>query len=56
LTDTITLDPEELEHARWVSREELLAAFAGRHPDITAARSGAIAHFILRNWLADRLD
>lgn len=56
LSETISLDPAELEQARWVSREELLAAFAGRHPEITAARSGAIAHFILRNWLADRLD
>jgi NAD+ diphosphatase len=52
----ITIDPEEIEAARWVTREELVSAFAGRHPEIKPARSGAIAHFILRNWLADRLD
>jgi NAD+ diphosphatase len=56
LEDRLVLDPAELEAARWVSREELLAAFAGRHPEISPARPGAIAHFILRNWLADRLD
>lgn len=56
LTDAITIDPEELEQARWVTREELVTAFAGRHPQIKPARNGAIAHFILRNWLADRLD
>ncbi|GAA0312963.1 NAD(+) diphosphatase [Rhodovulum strictum] len=52
----ITLDPAELEAARWVSREDLLAAFAGERTDILPARKGAIAHVILRLWLADRLD
>ncbi len=52
----ITIDPDEIEAARWVSREELVSAFAGLHPEIKPARNGAIAHFILRNWLADRLD
>ncbi len=56
LGDAITIDPEEIEAARWVTREELVSAFAGRHPEIKPARNGAIAHFILRNWLADRLD
>ncbi len=55
-SEAITLDPVELEHARWVSREEVAQAFAGQHPDILPARKGAIAHFLLRNWLADRLD
>ena len=52
----IRVDPDELEAAIWVSREELVQAFAGRHPTIKPSRKGAIAHFILRNWLADRLD
>ena len=52
----ITIDPEEIEDARWVSREKLAQAFAGQHPDILPARKGAIAHFLLHNWLADRLD
>jgi len=56
LSRDITLDPNELEQAMWVTREEMLEAFAGRHPVIQPARNGAIAHFLLRNWLADRLD
>jgi len=51
-TDEITVDTTELEAARWVSREDLAQAFAGLHPEIKPARKGAIAHFILRNWLA----
>ncbi|WP_333817406.1 NAD(+) diphosphatase [Tabrizicola sp.] len=52
----IHIDPEEIEHALWVTREEMVQAFAGQHPVIRPSRQGAIAHFILRNWLADRLD
>ena len=52
----ITLDPKELEDALWVSREEMLDAFAGTHPWMKPARRGAIAQFLLSNWLADRLD
>jgi NAD+ diphosphatase len=55
-SDRITVDPEELEQAIWVTREELVQAFADRHPMIRPSRKGAIANFILRNWLADRLD
>ncbi|WP_372886088.1 NAD(+) diphosphatase [Shimia sp.] len=56
LSDEITVDPVELEDAIWVSREEMMQAFAGGHPTLKPARKGAIAEFILRNWLADRLD
>ncbi|MBO9474525.1 NAD(+) diphosphatase [Shimia sp. R10_1] len=56
LSENITVDPNELENALWVSREEMLDVFAGTHPFIKPARKGAIAHFLLRNWLADRLD
>ncbi|SFD24943.1 NAD(+) diphosphatase [Tropicimonas isoalkanivorans] len=56
LSAEIRLDPEEIEDARWISREEVLAIFAGRHPEIRGAREGAIAHFLLSHWLADRLD
>ena len=52
----IRIDPEELEQALWLTREELVAAFAGLHPLVRPARNGSIAHFILSNWLADRLD
>ncbi len=56
LSDAITVDPAELEDARWMTREEVADAFAGLRSDIKPARKGAIAHFLLRNWLADRLD
>ena len=52
----IDVDPNEIEDARWFSREEIADAFAGRNPVLKPARKGAIAHFILWNWLADRLD
>jgi NAD+ diphosphatase len=55
-TTEITVDPEELDDARWVSRSEMLEVFMGRHPEIAGARKGAIAHFLLEAWLADRLD
>jgi NAD+ diphosphatase len=56
LTERIEIDPEELEDALWISREQLVAVMAGQHPSIKPARKGAIAQFILSNWLADRLD
>ncbi|WP_296763260.1 NAD(+) diphosphatase [Sediminimonas sp.] len=55
-TAAVTIDPVELDDAVWMSREEMMEAFAGRHPVLTPAREGAIARFLLRNWLADRLD
>jgi NAD+ diphosphatase len=56
LGSEITLDPVELEDALWVTREEMVAVMAGLHPRIRAPRRGAIAHFLIANWLADRLD
>ncbi len=56
LSDAITLDPAELQDALWVSREDLVQVFAGAHPQIRPPRNGAIAAFLMRNWLADRLD
>ena len=55
-TEAVTLDPAELEDALWIGRRELLDVFAGGHPRIRPPRAGAIAGFLLRNWLADRLD
>jgi NAD+ diphosphatase len=40
----------------WVSRERLLRVFMGEDPEIRPPRTGAIAGFLLREWLADRLD
>lgn len=52
----IKIDPVEIEDALWVTREEMADVFAGQHPKIKPARKGAIAHFLLENWLADLLD
>ena len=52
----IHIDPNEIEQALWVSREDMAEVFAGRHPLIAPPRHGAIAGFLLRNWLADTLD
>jgi NAD+ diphosphatase len=56
LSDEITIDPVEIEDAIWVTREDVMEAFAGRHAFLAPAREGAIAQFLLRNWLADTLD
>lgn len=56
LDDAITVDPEELEDAMWVSRADMHIVFAGQHPVMKPARKGAIAHFLLDNWLAKTLD
>lgn len=55
-SDQIKIDPAELEDAVWVTREELVAVVAGQHPKIKPGRKGAIAQFLMSNWLADRLD
>jgi NAD+ diphosphatase len=52
----ITIDPNEIEDALWVTREDMMDVFAGRSTKMLPARKGAIAHFLLDNWLADRLD
>ena len=56
LNTDITIDPDEIEDAFWISREELMQVMAGEHPIIKAARRGSIAQFLMTNWLADRLD
>ncbi|WP_434290270.1 NAD(+) diphosphatase [Celeribacter sp. SCSIO 80788] len=56
LSREITLDPAELEDARWVRREEMALALAGRHPEIAAARKGALAQVLLSKWVADDWD
>lgn len=52
----ITIDPVEIEDAMWVTREDMMEVFAGTHTKILPARKGAIAHFLLENWLADTLE
>lgn len=56
LDTDITLDPVEIEDARWFSREEVMEAMRGENPDLRPARPGSIARFILDRWLGDDLD
>ena len=56
ISHEITIDPVEIEEALWVSREDMLLAYAGQHPKLAPARKGSIAHFLIGNWLADKLD
>jgi len=55
-TTEITIDPVEIADALWISRERLLQVVAGRDPEISAPRQGAIAGWLMREWLADRLE
>ena len=54
LSEQITVDPAEIEDAVWVSREDMMTATTGAHPRIKPARKGAIARFLIENWLAGR--
>lgn len=56
LTREINRDPNELEDARWLTREEVMAAQAGLDPDIWPSRKGSIARFLIERWLADTLE
>lgn len=51
----LSIDPNEIEDAIWVPRDEVMRALAGDHAFLKPARKGAIAEFILRHWVADRL-
>ena len=56
LTREITIDPVEIEDARWISREEMMEISSGHHAQVKPARKGAIAHFLIERWLSDTLD
>ncbi len=55
-SDDIQIDPAEIDHALWISKSDLMDAFAGQNPSLMPARKGSIANFLLQNWLADTLD
>ena len=55
LSTEIKIDPAEIEDAVWLSREEMLDVYAGLREDVAPPRKGAIADFLLYNWLGDRL-
>jgi NAD+ diphosphatase len=56
VTDDIKIDPTELEDALWLTREDMVTVMVGEHPRVKPARKGAIAHFLIANWLADRFE
>ncbi|VDC25190.1 NAD(+) diphosphatase [Pseudogemmobacter humi] len=56
MSESITLDPAELEDALWLTREEMVAVLSDDHPAVRPPRQGSIARFLITNWLADRLD
>jgi NAD+ diphosphatase len=52
LTDDITVDPAELEGARWFDRDEVALMLLRRHPDgLGTPPPVAIAHHIIRAWV-----
>jgi NAD+ diphosphatase len=55
LNTDLTIDPVEIEAAKWVSREGVANSFAGNDPELLPSRKGSIAQFLLERWLADRL-
>jgi NAD+ diphosphatase len=56
ISTDITLDPNELQDAVWLSRQEVLNVQLGRHPQIKPGRRGAIAQHLIQQWLSDRID
>ena len=52
LSGEIVIDPKELEDARWFSRADLVDALAGRSEVLTVPQPLAIAHHLIRAWLA----
>ncbi len=56
LSEDITIDAKEIEDALWTTREEIMDAWANKTPTMVAARKGAIAHFLIKNWLSDTLS
>lgn len=55
-TKEIRIDPNEIEDALWLTKEELADVFEGCHPVVNPARNGAIAHFLMQRWLQDSLN
>ena len=51
LTDEVTIDHDELEDARWFTRDEVRAMLSGAHPDgLIAPPPIAIAHALMKAW------
>ena len=56
LSREITVDREELEDARWFSKDEIVTMLMRTHPDgLTTPPPVAIAHHIIRAWVEDEV-
>jgi NAD+ diphosphatase len=56
LTRDIVVDRDELEDARWFSKDEVIAMLLRRHPNgLTTPPPVAIAHHIIRAWVEDKI-
>jgi NAD+ diphosphatase len=54
LSDTVVMDRDELEDARWFDREELALMLKRQHPQgLTTPPPVAIAHHIIRSFVED---
>ncbi len=52
ISEELTIDREELEDARWFSRDECAAMLLRRHPEgLTTPPPVAIAHHLIREWV-----
>jgi len=57
ITRDIVVDRDELEDARWFSKDEVIAMLLRRHPQgLTTPPPVAIAHHIIRAWLEDEIS
>ena len=57
LTHDIVVDREELEDARWFTRDEIVAMLMRKHPQgLTTPPPVAIAHHIIRAWVEDEVS
>jgi NAD+ diphosphatase len=51
ITDEIDFDREELEDARWFSRDDIRRMLEGTHEDFAAPAPIAIANHLIREWM-----
>ncbi|MEL6286989.1 MAG: NAD(+) diphosphatase [Pseudomonadota bacterium] len=49
-TEAITIDPNEIESAHWITRDEARQMLAGTHPRWGCPPPMAIAHHVLKAW------
>jgi NAD+ diphosphatase len=57
LSRDIVVDREELEDARWFSKDEIVTMLMRKHPDgLTTPPPMAIAHHIIRAWVEDEVS